>query len=74
MRTLLGCSRGHAAPACARGQDIGAEYGIGAYILEAGSLYDLERLFAGVIMLSALGVAVSWLIGLAERRLLAWRT
>ncbi|MEQ9122806.1 MAG: ABC transporter permease, partial [Alphaproteobacteria bacterium] len=53
---------------------LGAEYGIGAYILEAGSLYDLERLFAGVIMLSALGVAVSWLIGLAERRLLAWRT
>ena len=27
---------------------LGAEYGIGAYILEAGSLYDLERLFAGV--------------------------
>ncbi|HID66699.1 MAG TPA: ABC transporter permease, partial [Roseibacterium sp.] len=26
---------------------LGAEYGIGAYILQAGSLYDLERLFAG---------------------------
>ncbi len=52
---------------------LGAQYGIGAYILEAGSLYDLERLFAGVIILSALGVTVSWLIGLAERRLLAWR-
>jgi len=53
---------------------LGAEYGIGAYILEAGSLYDLERLFAGVIMLSVLGVALSWLIGLLERRLLAWRS
>jgi len=31
---------------------LGAEYGIGAYILQAGSLYDLERLFAGVAMLS----------------------
>ncbi|MEM8577671.1 MAG: ABC transporter permease, partial [Pseudomonadota bacterium] len=31
---------------------LGAEYGIGAYILEAGSLYDLERLFAGVVILS----------------------
>ncbi|MFK7994268.1 MAG: ABC transporter permease [Granulosicoccus sp.] len=53
---------------------LGAEYGIGAYILEAGSLYDLERLFTGVFILSALGVTVSWLIGLLERRLLRWRS
>ncbi len=52
---------------------LGAEYGIGAYILEAGSLYDLERLFVGVIILSVLGVVVSALIGIAERRLLDWR-
>ncbi|MFK7859533.1 MAG: ABC transporter permease [Granulosicoccus sp.] len=52
---------------------LGAEYGIGAYILEAGSLYDLERLFTGVVILSALGVMVSWLIGLLERHLLRWR-
>ncbi|AUQ71600.1 ABC transporter permease [Phaeobacter inhibens] len=52
---------------------LGAEHGIGAYILEAGSLYDLERLFAGVAVLSVLGVLVSSLIGLVERRLLRWR-
>jgi NitT/TauT family transport system permease protein len=52
---------------------LGARYGIGAYILEAGSLYDLERLFAGVVMLSVLGVATSALIGLIERRVLNWR-
>jgi NitT/TauT family transport system permease protein len=52
---------------------LGARYGIGAYILEAGSLYDLERLFAGVVILSALGVLTSGAIGWAERRLLAWR-
>ena len=53
---------------------LGAERGIGAYILEAGSLYDLERLFVGVAVLSLLGVGVSALIGLVERRLLRWRT
>ncbi|AUQ73330.1 ABC transporter permease [Phaeobacter piscinae] len=53
---------------------LGAEHGIGAYILEAGSLYDLERLFAGVAILSVLGVVVSSLIGLIERRLLRWRS
>ncbi|MBK0327927.1 ABC transporter permease [Rhodobacteraceae bacterium F11138] len=53
---------------------LGAEFGIGAYILEAGSLYDLERLFAGVVILSVLGVFVSVAVGLVERRLLGWRT
>lgn len=52
---------------------LGAEYGVGAYILQAGSLYDLERLFAGVVILSVMGVTVSAAIGLAERRLLRWR-
>jgi len=52
---------------------LGAEYGIGAYILEAGSLYDLERLFAGVTILSLLGVTMSFLLGLVERRVLNWR-
>lgn len=52
---------------------LGAEFGIGAYILEAGSLYDLERLFVGVTVLSVLGVSVSALLGQAERRLLGWR-
>ena len=53
---------------------LGAEYGIGAYVLEAGSLYDLDRLFAGVVILSLLGVLVSATISLLERRLLGWRT
>ncbi|MDG1170484.1 MAG: ABC transporter permease [Sulfitobacter sp.] len=52
---------------------LGAEYGIGAYILQAGSLYDLERLFAGVVILSVLGVVVSGVIGAVERRVLRWR-
>ncbi|MGE0847379.1 MAG: ABC transporter permease [Flavobacteriaceae bacterium] len=52
---------------------LGAEYGIGAYILEAGALYDLEKLFAGVTILSVLGVTINWLVGIVERRLLDWR-
>jgi NitT/TauT family transport system permease protein len=52
---------------------LGAEHGIGAYILTAGALYDLERLFAGVLMLSAMGVALNFAIGRIERWLLDWR-
>ncbi len=36
-------------------------------------VYDLERLFAGVVILSLLGVFVSTVIGAMERRLLGWR-
>ncbi len=53
---------------------LGATYGIGAYVLEAGSLYDLERLFVGVTILSAMGVIISYLIAIIERKLLKWRT
>lgn len=53
---------------------LGAEYGVGAYILQAGSLYDLERLFVGVAILSIMGVTISFIIGLIEKRLLRWRT
>ena len=52
---------------------LGAEFGIGAYILEAGSLYDLERLFAGVTILSVFGVTVSVLVGMLEQKILKWR-
>ena len=53
---------------------IGAQYGIGAYILTAGALFATDQLIAGVALLSALGLAVSWLIGRAERHFLKWRT
>lgn len=52
---------------------LGAEYGIGAYILEAGALYDLERLFSGVFILSMMGVLVNALLVMLEKRLLNWR-
>jgi ABC-type nitrate/sulfonate/bicarbonate transport system permease component len=53
---------------------IGAEYGIGAYVLMAGSLMATDQLIAGVAMLSILGLSVAWLIGRLERVFLNWRT
>lgn len=52
---------------------IAAQKGIGAYIQMAGSLFATDQLIAGVLVLSALGLTVSWLITLAERWLLRWR-
>jgi NitT/TauT family transport system permease protein len=52
---------------------IGAEEGIGAFVLSAGNLYDTDALMAGIVVLSVLGLVVAWVIGLLERALLAWR-
>lgn len=52
---------------------IGAEYGIGAYVLLAGNLMSTDQLIAGVAILSMLGLIVSWLITRAEKAFLGWR-
>lgn len=52
---------------------IGAEYGVGAYILLAGSLMATDQLIAGVSILSALGLILAWLIGKLENYFLKWR-
>jgi ABC-type nitrate/sulfonate/bicarbonate transport system permease component len=52
---------------------IGAEHGIGAFILTAGNLMRTDQLLAGVTMLSALGLLIAWGLGRLERWLLRWR-
>jgi taurine transport system permease protein len=52
---------------------IGAQYGIGAMVLASGQLMQTDRLIAGVVLLSMLGLAIGWLLGAIEKRLLAWR-
>jgi ABC-type nitrate/sulfonate/bicarbonate transport system permease component len=53
---------------------IGAEFGVGAYILLAGSLMATEQLIAGVFILSVLGLILAWLISKAEKHFLKWRS
>jgi NitT/TauT family transport system permease protein len=52
---------------------IGAEYGIGAFVLQAGNLMQTDQLLAGVVILSLFGLVVGKLINMLEARLLHWR-
>ncbi|RZN10628.1 ABC transporter permease [Bradyrhizobium genosp. SA-3] len=52
---------------------IGAQYGIGAFVLQAGNLMQTDQLLAGVVILSVFGLAVGKVIGWLEIRLLHWR-
>ena len=52
---------------------IGAEFGIGAFVLQAGNLMQTDQLLAGMVILSLFGLAVGRLINWLETRLLHWR-
>jgi ABC-type nitrate/sulfonate/bicarbonate transport system permease component len=52
---------------------IGAQQGIGAFVLTAGSLMQTDQLLAGVVMLSVLGLLIAWGLGTLERAMLKWR-
>src|SRR5580700_6171660 len=52
---------------------IGADSGIGAFILAAGNLYRTDNLIAGVVILSILGLLLSAILSRIERAVFAWR-
>ncbi len=52
---------------------IGAETGLGAFVLQAGNLMQTDQLLAGVLILSLLGLIIGRAISALERRLLRWR-
>ncbi len=52
---------------------IGAQYGIGAFILQAGNLMLTDQLLAGVLLISILGLALGTALTRLEKWLLRWR-
>ena len=52
---------------------IGADSGVGAFILAAGNLYRTDNLIAGVVILSLLGLSLSAILTRIERKVFAWR-
>ena len=52
---------------------IGAEYGVGAFILATGNLMQTDHLVAGVAILSTFGLLVNWLLSAIEKSVLRWR-
>lgn len=52
---------------------IGAQRGIGQFVLQAGNLMIPEDLLAGIVVLSLLGLAIGAVIGAVERATTRWR-
>ncbi|HYZ34259.1 MAG TPA: ABC transporter permease [Crenalkalicoccus sp.] len=54
------------------GEFVASERGLGAVIMTAGVTLDTAAIFAALILISALGLALYGLVVLAERRLTPW--
>ena len=52
---------------------IGAQFGIGAFLLTAGNLMQTDDLMAGVVILSILGLGLGAILTTLEKAFLSWR-
>ena len=52
---------------------IGAQFGIGAYVLSQGQLMQTDNLLAGVAVISMMGLLIGGGLSWLEKRLLTWR-
>jgi len=52
---------------------IGANVGIGSFLLTAGNLMQTDQLMAGIVAISILGLVIGAVISWLERVLLSWR-
>jgi len=55
------------------GEYLGSSRGVGYLILQAEGTFDINTVFAGIVVLTAFALLLDWLVSLAERRLLVWQ-
>jgi NitT/TauT family transport system permease protein len=55
------------------GEYLGSSRGVGYLILQAEGAFDINTVFAGILVLTAFALALDAVVSVAERRLLVWR-
>ena len=55
------------------GEYLGSASGIGYLIQQAEGAFDINTVFAGILLLTAFALALDFVVSRAERRLLVWR-
>jgi NitT/TauT family transport system permease protein len=55
------------------GEYLGSAQGVGYLILQAEGSFDINAVFAGIVILTVCALALDALVSLAERRFLKWR-
>src|SRR5213083_805245 len=55
------------------GEYLGSSRGVGYLILQAEGTFDINSVFAGILVLTAFALLLDWAVSFAERRLLVWQ-
>src|SRR5918996_630553 len=55
------------------GEYLGSAAGVGYLILQAESVFDINTVFAGILVLTAFALVLDWIVTLIERRLMVWQ-
>ncbi|CAG4891141.1 ABC transporter permease [Paraburkholderia gardini] len=55
------------------GEYLGSARGVGYLILQAEGTFDIDTVFAGILVLTAFALILDGIVGVAERRLMKWQ-
>ena len=55
------------------GEYLGSSRGVGYLILQAEGTFDINTVFAGILVLTAFALVLDYIVGLAEKRLMVWQ-
>ena len=55
------------------GEYLGSSQGVGYLILQAEGTFDINSVFAGILVLTAFALALDWMVTAAEQRLMVWQ-
>ncbi len=55
------------------GEYLGSAEGVGYLILQAEGVFDINTVFAGVLLLTVFALVLDWMVGIAESRLMVWQ-
>ena len=55
------------------GEYLGSAKGVGYLIHQAEGVFDINTVFAGILLLTVLALVLDWVVAIAERRLMAWQ-
>jgi len=55
------------------GEYLGSSRGVGYLILQAEGTFDINTVFAGILVLTAFALALDWMVTVVERRLMVWQ-
>lgn len=55
------------------GEYLGSAKGVGYLIHQAEGVFDINTVFAGILLLTVLALVLDWAVGIVERRLMVWQ-